>query len=561
MSMKPKELEVIPEETSRVAHQAFPKGVLAMHIRDTLGGIYTDETFAHLFPKRGRPAEEPWRLALVTILQTIEQLPDRQAADAVRARIDWKYALSLPLEDDGFHFSILSDFRQRLLDAHAETLVLEPILAVCRERGWLKDGGKQRTDSTAVLAWVRALTSLESVGESMRAALNMLATQAPEWLQEHLHPDWFDRYVHRFEITRFPKQEKAQIALRQHVGEDVHHLLQLLDHPQTPTELKAFPAVTLLQQIFEQHYEQHQGEVRWRDGPAVHNENRVVSPYDEQARSARKRNYVWLGYKVHVTETCDQDPHIPHVIVQVQTTPATCPDSVTVEPILQDLRARGLSPTHLLVDQGYTSATTLVEQANQGTRIVGPLRVSTSWQEQAGQGYGLSAFEVDWQNQCVRCPQGQLSQRWIEMCDRHGTDKIEVRFAAKTCQDCVVRAFCTTSKTTGRLLKMLPQQAYHVLEEQRQEQRTTIFRQEYALRAGIEGTISQAVRRTRMRRSPYRGESKTHLHHLQIAAGLNVLRMIAHLEAQAQDQPIRPPRPASPFARLQERFLASCSDV
>ena len=124
----------------RVARAAYPKGLLAMRLRDELGGLYRDEEFLSLFDKRGQPAEAPWRLAVVLVLQTVEGLTDRQAAEAVRGRIDWKYALSLPLDDEGFDFSILSDFRQRLIDAHAESLVLEPILRVSRERGWLKGG-------------------------------------------------------------------------------------------------------------------------------------------------------------------------------------------------------------------------------------------------------------------------------------------------------------------------------------------------------------------------------------------------------------------------------------
>ena len=551
MSMQPRQLEAVPETTSRTARRAFPKGTLAMVLRDELESIYTDEMFVDLFPKRGRPAEAPWRLAVVTVLQTIEHLTDRQAAEAVRARIDWKYALSLPLDDEGFDFSILSDFRQRLIDTHAETLILEPILTVSRERGWLKAGGKQRTDSTAVLAAVRALNSLESVGESMRAALNDLAKENPEWLLSHLSPDWFDRYVHRFEMARFPKQESKQQALRRQVGEDVARLLDCVDLPETPSALGQLPSVTRLRQVFAQHYERAQTGVRWRDGPAVSNEERIVSPYDEQARSSRKRELVWLGYKVHLTETCDQDPQVPHLIVQVHTAPATTPDSVSVEPILQDLREREVAPSTLLVDQGYTSATSLVEQAKQGTHIVGPLQESTSWQAQAGDGYGLYDFAVDWQQQSVCCPQGQLSQRWAPFLDRHGTEKIEVRFPAKTCQECIARAHCTTG-AKGRILKLLPQEAYQALESRRQEQHTTAFQQAYALRAGIEGTISQGTRRTRMRRSPYRGERKTHLHHVQIAAGINVLRIITHLHAQAQGKPSRPERRASPFARLQE---------
>src|SRR5438552_3362811 len=168
MSLKPHGLEPIPEETRLLVQRLIPKGTLVTQLRDALGPIYSDESFASLFAKRGRPAEAPWRLALVTVLQALEGLTDRQAAEAVRTRIDWLYALALPLDDPGFDYSILTDFRQRLLKAEAQGLLLAPILQLCRERGWLKAGDKQRTDATAVLAQVRSLNSLESVGESRR---------------------------------------------------------------------------------------------------------------------------------------------------------------------------------------------------------------------------------------------------------------------------------------------------------------------------------------------------------------------------------------------------------
>src|SRR5436309_1851561 len=355
MSMKPQGLEPIPEETRRLVQRLCPKGTMVTQLRDGLGPIYSDEHFAHLFPKRGRAAEAPWRLALVTVLQALEGLSDRQAAEYVRTRIDWRYALALPLDDPGFDFSILSDFRQRLLSAGAQELILEPILQVCRERGWLKARGKQRTDATAVLARVRALSSLESVGEGMRAALNALAEREPAWLRDHLNPEWFDRYVHRFELARFPKAEKERQRLREQVGQDVAQLLACLDQPQTPQAVRAVAAVALLRQLFAQHYDQQGEQVHWRDGPAVSNEDRIVSPYDQQARASRKRETVWLGYKVHVTETCDQDPGCPHVITQVETTPATLQDAEMLAPIQEQLRAKDLAPAEQYVDQGYTS--------------------------------------------------------------------------------------------------------------------------------------------------------------------------------------------------------------
>ena len=168
--MYPQELGTIPEETARVAHAACPKGTLAMRLRDALGELYRDEQFAALYPVEGQPAYAPWRLAVITVLQYTENLTDRQAANAVRERIDWKYSLGLELTDPGFDFSLLSEFRLRLLDEGAETLLLDRLLELCKQRGWLKAGGKQRTNSTHVLARVRSLSNLECVGETLGTA-------------------------------------------------------------------------------------------------------------------------------------------------------------------------------------------------------------------------------------------------------------------------------------------------------------------------------------------------------------------------------------------------------
>src|SRR5713226_5208803 len=286
MSLHAQPLELIPDLTSRIARASFPKGTLAMHLRDALGPIYEDADFADLFPKRGRAAEAPWRLALVSVLQALENLSDRQAAEMVRGRLDWKYALSLPLDDAGFDASILTDFRQRLLDHEAQDRLLEPILQVCREHGWLKAGGKQRTDSTWVIANVRGLSSLESVGESLRAVLNEIAEVAPDWLLGVVSPDWFDRHVHRFELQRLPKGQEAKETLRRQVGADSWHLLQAAMDKQAPQGVRDCPSLLLLQQIWTQHFERVDGQVRWRDGPAVESAERVISPDETEARAS-----------------------------------------------------------------------------------------------------------------------------------------------------------------------------------------------------------------------------------------------------------------------------------
>lgn len=552
MSMKPHGLEPIPEETARLAQRLCPNGTMVMQLRDLLGPIYSDEQFAHLFPKRGRPAQAPWRLALVTVLQALEGLSDRQAAQYVRTRIDWLYALGLPLDDPGFDFSILTDFRQRLLDAQAEALILDPILQVCRERGWLKAGGKQRTDSTAVLAAVRAVNSLESVGEAMRATLNALAEQEPEWLLGHLDEEWFDRYVHRFELARFPKAETKRELLREQVGRDVLALLAALDEPQTPPAVRDVAEGQLLRQIFAQHYEQQGEQVRWRDGPAVSNEERIVSPYDPEARSSRKRETIWLGYKVHLTETCDQDPACPHLLIHVETTVATVQDSEVLAPVSEQVRAKALAPAEQYVDQGYSSGTQLVKQAQAGTQIIGPVAGDPSWQQREQSGYAVQDFVLDWPKQVATCPQGQPSVGWTTPQDQRGQETVVIRFATQSCRACLLRAQCTHGQD-GRTLTLNPQEVHEALVERRKVQRTPAFLQQYGLRAGVEGTISQALRTTQLRHTPYQGLRKTHLHHLAIAAGLNLRRIWVHVHAQSLGKPTRPARPLSSFARLKHQ--------
>lgn len=224
--MYPQEIGPIPEETRRIAQAACPKGTLAMRLRDALGALYGDEQFVALYPEEGQPAYAPWRLAVVTVLQYTENLTDRQAANAVRERIDWKYALGLELGDAGFDYSLLSAFRTRLVENQAETLLLDRLLEVCQQRGWLKQGGKQRTDSTHVLARVRSLSNLECVGETLRAALDDLAELSPDWLVKQVAPDWFERYSHRVENYRLPKAESQRTALAHQIGADgVHRAL------------------------------------------------------------------------------------------------------------------------------------------------------------------------------------------------------------------------------------------------------------------------------------------------------------------------------------------------
>jgi transposase len=277
MSLHSDSLGPVPEATARVARGAFPHGNLSMQMRDVLGILYEDAQFTDLFSGRGRPAVSPWRLALVTVMQFAEGLTDRQAAEAVRARIDWKYALALDLADPGFDYSVLSEFRARLIQGAAEQRLLDALLERCKEQGYLKMRGRQRTDSTHVLGVLRVLDRLERVAETLRAALNALAAEAPDWVRAHVQPDWYERYGRRIEEYRIPKGRQARFTYAAQVGADGQRLLDHLALPATPQALQSLPAVTTLRRVWEQHFAcSDDGRMQLRDPKVVPNASEVV---------------------------------------------------------------------------------------------------------------------------------------------------------------------------------------------------------------------------------------------------------------------------------------------
>jgi len=535
----------IPDGTARVARAAFPKGNVYMTMRDELNLRYKDSTFADLFVSpQGRPAESPGMLALVAVMQYAEGLSDRQAAEAVRARIDWKYALGLPLEDEGFHFSVLGAFRERVLAGGAEQRLLDDMLEQFRERKLLKVRGRQRTDATHVLAAVRKLNQLETVGETLRATLNVLAVAAPEWLLGQVTPDWFDRYAARFEQYRLPQERAEQEELAETIGRDGYHLLSSLYEERAPRWLREVPAVEVLRQVWLQQYVVLDGALRWREAKDMPpNSQRVESPYDVEARNKTKRSTNWTGYTVHVTETCDKET--PNLITHVETTSASTNEVEMTTPIHQALQEKDLLPGEHLVDAGYVDAENLVSSGSEyGVDLCGPAQADPSWQSKDQSAFDVACFAIDWEAQQVVCPQGKVSRSWYTRTEQ-GLPVIQVRFSSTDCTGCTARSQCTRAKTSARVLTFKPRAQHEALQAARQRQKTPAFKERYKTRAGVEGTISQGTRAFGLRRSRYIGLAKTHLQHILIAAAINLTRLVAHqmgfLKVQTR---------VSPFAAL-----------
>jgi transposase len=421
---------------------------------------------------------------------------------------------------------VLSEFRTRLIGGAAEERLLTTMLDRFTDRGLLKSRGHQRTDSTHIVAAVRSLNRLEIVGETLHAALNVLAQVAPVWLRDHVTAEWFLRYGKAFSDYQQPQGKGERQELAETIGRDGRHLLTQIYCDAAPACLREVAAVETLRQVWVQQFYLEAGEVKWRDiKDCPPSSVMIASPYDLDSRYSEKRGQYWRGYKVHMTETCDDDT--PNVITHVETTMATDQDVTVIDPIHQALEQQSRLPGVHLVDGAYTSGDKLVtSQHHYQIDLMGPMRQDQSWQAHDTQAFDISHFQIDWDQEIVICPMGKQSRLWKPSKGPRGKPTLQVSFYRKDCAACGVRERCTRSTTEARGLTLHPKAQHLALQAARERQQTERFKEAYKRRAGIEGTMSQAAFAFGMRRTRYRGLQKTHFHHLATAIAINLQRFV-----------------------------------
>jgi transposase len=551
-----------PEPAAEVARAVRAKNYgravpLPVAVRDRLGELFADVEFAGAFGATGPAGWSPGRLALVTVFQKAENLTDRQAAEAVRDRLSWAYALGLGLEDTGFDHTVLSEFRTRVVEHGLEEKVLDLLLARLTAEGLLGAGGKQRTDSTHVVSAVRDLNRLELAGESVRAALEALSAAAPDWVAQVIDvPGWSKRYSARIDTWRLPTSKTKKDQLAVDYGTDGFALTEAVHDPRSPSWLAELPAVATLRVVLLQNYTRTtaaNGRItvarreRAEDGgaglPPGH--LRLASPYDTDTRWSAKRDTVWNGFKVHISETCasaaddaasaaprprpagDRAPERPNLITNVATTASTVPDSKALEDIHAALARRDLTPHEHYLDSGYPSAELIVGSLKTyGIALITPVLLDNSRQAKAAAGFAAADFTIDWANQSATCPAGKTSATWNPVV-QDGVPKTVVSFAAADCTGCPFKEQCTSSRRNRRQLSLHPRQMTEALRAARDRQKTEDWNKDYALRAGVEGTIRQADAVTGIHRARYRGLAKTHADHVNSAVALNLIRLDA----------------------------------
>lgn len=536
----------IPEATQRVAKRSFPKGNKILRLRDELGVIYTDEQFSDLFKLWGQNACSPAQLALVLVFQHWEGLSDREAADAVRGRIDWKYALGLELEAEGFDHTVLSEFRARLIAGGREQALLDRVLELARARQLVKERGKQRTDSTYVVAAVRDLNRVACVHETLRHALNELALTAPEWVRATVPASWYERYGEQLGSfgLKMPKTPKEQHSLGEQIGQDGEQLLDAIYAPQAPKALRLILAIQILRRVWIQQYKHTPDHgLSWRDHDDLPpNSKLIASPHDEETRMTRHKERYWNGYAVVMTETCDAG--LPNIVTHVTVVKATTPDVKVTGEIHAALAKKGALPGTHYMDGGFVDADVLVNsQQTYGLKVVAPAHTDSSWQKHENTGYAASQFIIDWEARRATCPQGQTSTGWST--SKKPAGEVQIQFPRTVCQACSVKSKCT--KSVARSLKLHDRIRHETLANARKQRATPGFWADYRTRAGIEGSLSHLVHTVGARRCRYFGQAKTNLQFIASAAARSLSSIATWLDTLAQPSPARR---RSPLARL-----------
>lgn len=540
MSLKPQPPRPLPEELARLGAVLLPADSPYRLIGDQLYVQYRDEDFADLYHREGKPGLSPVLLAFVTVFQCLENLSDRKAVEALKFRIDWKYALHLPLAYAGFDSSVLCEFRQRLITHEAEGRVFDRVLEQVRDLGLLKHRGTQRTDSLALLTRARTLRRLELVFETLRVALRALLRADADWLTASLPATWADRYQYHCRVERHSEAERQ--ALEAVVGDDGQWLLDRLAADDTPETLRDLPAIAILRTVWEQQFEAGDMGRQFKAKSSGTGAERIETPYDPEAHWSKKGTRdTWTGYKLQATETADAD--YPHLITDIAVTGSTENDRSALVAIAERQEQRGVLPGERYADQGYLTGPALAAAEARGEDLIGPIQAAPSPQAKLPDGFTHADFQIDVAARTATCPAGHpgTAKDYVGNQDK-GDKGIVFTFQWQHCRDCPLRARCVTGK---RQRYLIVREHYERVQQARARQKTEAFQRAYQQhRPGVEGCLSALIRGQGIRHCRYAGRKQNNLRALFIGAAVNLARSAAWLAGKRH----RPKRQGLPLA-------------
>lgn len=514
MSLQVQEPWEIPEETKKIGEKLLKKGSLYQLVGDEIFEQYRESDFADLYSKEGKPGISPVILAFVSIFQFVEDYPDREAAEAMRMRIDWKYAMHLPLDYAGFDYSVLCEFRERLLKGKAETRIFDLLVKILKDKGLIKNRGKQRTDSTHVLSKVRTLSRVEMVVETLRLAVSAVMKNEREWGEKTTPPSFEERYGERIVIQHHTKSEWQEI--KKQIGADGAWFIQQLETEGAPAELQDLPEVQVLKTVWAQQFHTEEGQIVFTDAMNHYNGfERIQTPHDPEARYSKKRKIEWIGDKVQVTETVDQG--YPNLITDIAGTKSNLTDNQELLSIHKRLEERDCLPAQHYTDSGYMSGPNLQQSLEREIDLIGFLPPVITKQHKIPDGITWEQFSIDVKQRRVTCPAGHTVGRATQ-----SGQLLRFYFPKSVCQNCLLHDRCCTGKG-GRMIGV--NLHFDLLQVVRARQKEERYKKDYHQhRSGVEGTLSAMVRGNGLRVSRYIGQRQRHLQSVLSGCAVNLSR-------------------------------------
>lgn len=519
-------LGAIPADTAKCFRKPSKSQMKFVQIEEIIMEAFADVDLSAFFGKRGQWGIHPLRVCALLLLQAMEGLTDRQVEEAVSLNIGWKYVLHLGLRDEGWDASVLCEHRNRFTEETGLAVFFDSILLKAKEKGLL-DTRMQRMDSTFVVANVRNLQRVELILEAVRNVLEETTEVALDWIDRIKLEHWIKTYyLDRPFNFKIPKEESKRTAIAEASAEDGYYILDCVDSadPATKQLLLELESMELLRKILDDHFKKTngkngKGKVKMKaQKELAPSGERIASIYDTDARAASKGGKSIVGYRTHTAETCT--PGYPNLVTHVQTEIATLNDSLSFNSIIKSLSKRKLAPKKLFVDGGYVNAGNFANwKKSLGIDFVARLANGNSWQLKQGKGFDIQNFPLDWRNQQATCPAQKKSKQWKS----DGTGGFNIYFSAEDCGSCPFKENCAQGKY--RILHVKAKPIHRYMTKMRIRQNTEEFRQEYKVRAGVEGLQSQLIR-IHGRRTRVKTKTKVGLKMVLAATALNVSRIL-----------------------------------
>jgi len=491
----------------------------------------------------GRPAEEPVRMLAATILQFMERMPDRQAAEACSFDLRWKLALGMEADEPAFHATSLVKFRERLLAHGLEQLGFAAVLEQMSEAGYLAKRNRQRLDSTHIIGLVSRMSKLDCIRETLRLALEELSRieKLPRPAAWEL---WWERYVE----SRIDYRSSGDIirAKMSQAGLDARDALDWVQ--ELPLDVRECEAVKLLARVFKENFETGPDgaveKLKLRPTGAVQNPHNPDAQWSSKETLTEK---TWVGHKVQVAETVEDTPRqtgepTKNVITAIVTQNAIASDKAGMAAVFDEQKQLGLEkPEILYADGAYVSGPSMAQAQSESRELMGPTIPSPDRGV-----YTADAFQVNVERRYAICPSGKTSTQCARM-KAGKTGRITYRFEwCGLCQSCAVKGNCLHKGERDRMLRV---NEHHTLTQARRKlMRTEEFKKDMHHRNGIEGTQSELVRGYGLRRARYRGNNKTRLQNYFIGAACNIKRWCRRVTWEAQQAAVGVGSIAKPIA-------------